>query len=53
MIDWDRVRDLKAEIGETDFLEVAAMFVQEADEVIDRLSAEDGPRRLEHPTSTL
>ncbi len=34
MIDWVRVADLKAEIGEDDFLEVVAMFLEETDEVV-------------------
>ena len=38
MIDWDRLRDLKAEIGEADFMEVATMFLDESDEVIARLT---------------
>lgn len=42
MIDWDRVRDLEAEIGEADFIEVATMFLDESDEVIARLSRDDG-----------
>lgn len=37
MIDWHRVASLRAEIGEDDFDEVAAMFLEEADEVIERL----------------
>jgi len=47
MIDWDRVRDLKAEIGEADFVEVAAMFLEEADEVIGRISPAHGAVALE------
>jgi HPt (histidine-containing phosphotransfer) domain-containing protein len=39
MIDWDRVASLRAEIGEDDFLEVAEMFLEEADDVIERLLA--------------
>lgn len=37
MIDWDRVANLRAEIGAEDFSEVAAMFLDEADEVVARL----------------
>lgn len=47
MIDWDRVRDLKAEIGEPDFLEVATMFLDESDEVVARLSRDHGAGALE------
>jgi histidine phosphotransfer protein HptB len=38
MIDWDRVKELRAEIGADDFAEVAAMFLEEADEVAARLA---------------
>ena len=37
MIDWDRVKELRAEIGADDFAEVAAMFLEEADEASARL----------------
>lgn len=37
MIDWTRVKDLRSEIGEDDFLEVVAMFLEEADEVVGHL----------------
>ncbi len=37
MIDWDRVRELRGEIGAEDFGEVAAMFLEEADEAVARL----------------
>jgi len=47
MIDWKRVRDLKAEIGEPDFAEVATMFLDESDEVIARLSCGHGALALE------
>ena len=39
MIDWDRVANLRAEIGAEDFAEVAEMFLDEADEVVARLRA--------------
>jgi len=47
MIDWDRVRDLKSEIGETDFAEVVVLFLDEADEVVARLSCDRGAAALE------
>lgn len=47
MIDWDRVQDLKTEIGETDFVEVATLFLDESDEVIARLSRDHGAKALE------
>ena len=47
MIDWDRVRELKDEIGEEDFAEVAEMFIGEVEEVIDRLKASPDPASFE------
>lgn len=38
MIDWERVKELHGEIGDDDFAEVVAMFLEEADEVVARLS---------------
>lgn len=38
MIDWKRVQELRDEIGLDDFAEVADMFLEEADQTIDRLS---------------
>ena len=37
MIDWARVNDLRSEIGDDDFLEVVAMFLEETDEVVANL----------------
>ncbi len=39
MIDWERVANLRAEIGDSDFTEVVEMFLSESDEVIARLHA--------------
>lgn len=47
MIDWDRVRELRAEIGADDFAEVAAMFLDEADEAAARLSPGRGAKAVE------
>lgn len=47
MIDWDRVEELRAEIGADDFDEVVALFLEEADEVIARLSGAAGSGALE------
>jgi len=47
MIDWARVHELKDEIGEEDFGEVAEMFIAEVEEVIDRLKAAPDPARYE------
>jgi HPt (histidine-containing phosphotransfer) domain-containing protein len=38
MIDWERVKELRREIGADDFAEVVQMFMQEADEAVSRLS---------------
>lgn len=46
MIDWDRVRELRQEIGPDDFDEVVEMFLEEADEAIGRLSVDHGAKAL-------
>lgn len=47
MIDWARVRELRDEIGADDFDEVVALFLEEADEVIARMSAALGAKAVE------
>ena len=47
MIDWDRLRELRGEIGDDAFDEVVAMFLEETDEVIVRLSTTGGAKVLE------
>jgi histidine phosphotransfer protein HptB len=47
MIDWDRVQELKDEIGEEDFAEVAEMFMAEVEEVIERLKVAPDPAKYE------
>lgn len=47
MIDWQRIRDLRQEIGIKDFAEVVALFLEEADEVIARLSAAKTAKAME------
>lgn len=47
MIDWSRVQELKDEIGEEDFAEVADMFLTEIDEVVARLKAAPDPANYE------
>ena len=43
MIDWTRVDELRAEVGEDGFDEVVELFLEETDEVADRLiSVSDG-----------
>lgn len=39
MIDWSRVAELQSEVGEDGFAEVAALFLEETDEVVTRLRA--------------
>jgi len=46
MIDWSRVEELKDEVGQEDFLEVAEMFLEEVDEVVERLQANPNPASL-------
>ncbi len=38
MIDWDRLREIRADIGEEDFDDVALLFVAEISEHVDRLT---------------
>ncbi|WP_189410640.1 Hpt domain-containing protein [Neogemmobacter tilapiae] len=37
MIDWNRVGDLRSEIGDDSFVEVVEIFLEEADEVTNRM----------------
>ncbi|MEL7252662.1 MAG: Hpt domain-containing protein [Pseudomonadota bacterium] len=47
MIDWDRVNQLKDEIGEEDFQEVVDMFLDEMNEEVDSLTPGMGAQDLE------
>ncbi|WP_371170181.1 Hpt domain-containing protein [Aliiroseovarius sp. 2305UL8-7] len=47
MINWDRVNELKTEIGEEDFAEVAELFLEEVEEVIARLKSTPKPALFE------
>ena len=47
MIDWARVRELRDEIGADDFDEVVALFLEEADEVMTRISPALGAKSME------
>lgn len=47
MIDWQRVDTLRSEIGAEDFRRVAAVFLQEADELVARLRSAPSARALE------
>lgn len=38
LVDWERVRDLRDEIGEDGFNDVVALFLEESDTVIDRIT---------------
>jgi histidine phosphotransfer protein HptB len=48
MIDWDRVTELRSEIGAEGFAEVVALFLEEADEVVTRLAVVSGAKALEN-----
>ncbi|MEJ6393086.1 Hpt domain-containing protein [Gymnodinialimonas sp. 2305UL16-5] len=39
VVDWDRLNELKSDIGEEDFADVAMLFVSELTEHLDRLTA--------------
>lgn len=47
MISWNRINELKEDIGEEDFAEIAAIFLEEVTEVIDRLKVNPVPEKLE------
>ncbi len=47
MIDWQRLDNLRQEIGPDDFSEVVALFIEEADEVVCRLAAATTAKGLE------
>ena len=47
MIDWQRVLNLKAEIGDEDFDEVVPLFIEEVSEITDRLRSDVDLNRLE------
>lgn len=47
MIEWDRVNELRSEIGDEDFEEVVTMFLEEADEVIGQTTFDTGAKQLE------
>lgn len=47
MIDWQRIEDLRQEIGPDDFAEVVALFLEEADEAVARLPLAATAKALE------
>jgi len=49
MIDWDRIDELRGEIGADDFAEVAEIFLDELQEVIERLVTGPSATSLEEP----
>ena len=46
MIDWKRIDELRSEIGEDTFTEVAELFVEEVDQVISQLRVGEPERNL-------
>ena len=46
MIDWERIRELRQDIGKDSFDEVVAMFFVEADRAVANLAASDGAKAL-------
>lgn len=48
LIDWARVDELRDEVGADGFDDIVALFLDEADEVMERLGTGPDPARLEH-----
>lgn len=53
MISWDRVNELKEEVGKDDFAEIAEIFLEEVEEVIGRLKANPTEESLEEEFHSL
>jgi histidine phosphotransfer protein HptB len=47
VIEWDRVAELRDEVGEDDFTEVVELFLEEVEGVLARLMAQPAPETLE------
>lgn len=47
MINWDQVDELRSEVGEADFYEVVEIFLEEVDEVMERLLRSPDPATIE------
>lgn len=47
MISWDRVRELREEVGEADFSEIVALFLSETEEALARLGSATDPDEAE------
>lgn len=48
MIDWERVNELKAEVGPDDFNEIVTLFLDEADDAVARMLSSDSAKSLEN-----
>lgn len=48
MIDWERVDDLRAEVGDDSFDEIVTLFLHETDHVVTRLRSLTDARSMEH-----
>lgn len=46
MIDWKRVTDLRQEVGEADFNEVVDLFLEEVEEVVERLKLQSNHPKI-------
>ena len=46
MLDWDRISELREEVGDAEFQVILEMFLDEVESAMMRLSAKD-PKRLE------
>jgi len=47
MIDWERITELRDEVGAEDFGEVIELFLDEVDAVLERLKTEPNPAAFE------
>ncbi len=47
MICWDRVHELKEEVGEDDFAEIVSLFLAETEDALGRLGATTDPEEAE------
>lgn len=47
MIDWDRIDELRGEVGEDGFAEIAQLFLDEADAAVGKLEGDLGNEDLE------
>ncbi|WP_417245364.1 Hpt domain-containing protein [Celeribacter sp.] len=47
MIDWKHIEELRTEVGEEDFSEVASIFLEEVDERVARMRNDPNPNSLE------